>query len=52
MSKNNLIKDLVNLSNSCLDYDYEAFDEIIKHRKSYHSFTKIKVVSFLFYRFS
>ncbi len=46
MSKNNLIKDLVNLTNTCLDFDYESLDEIMKHRKSYDSFSKIKVFFF------
>jgi len=43
MSKNNLIKDLVNLTNTCIDYDYESLDDILKDHKSFEAFSKIKV---------
>lgn len=38
-----IIKELINLSATCLDFDYESLDEIVKDRQSFETFSKIKV---------
>lgn len=45
MSKPNIVADLVNLTSTCLEFDYETLDEIFKHKKSNESFNRIKVES-------
>lgn len=43
MSKNNLLEEIDNLANTCLDFNLESIEEILKDRKSFQSLSKIKV---------
>lgn len=43
MSQNNMIKDLIHLVNTSLEFDYESFDEILKYKKSFDTTFMFKV---------
>ena len=45
MSQNNIIKDLIQLASTSIEFDYETLDEMLKYKRSFETTFSFKVIA-------